>query len=377
VSELFLSLLIPTVPGRADRLAAVLSRLSLSQSIFPDHSFEVVIIDGGDDGAVLSLCKRMSDFLRIKYIYLPIKRFICAGYPRNVGLRVCEGRVIGMLDIDHWPSEFVTYGMLTPFIHDDDFAFCLPQQPKTTIREYLESGKNKVGLCDNFSVDFVPKGIGIINRGYVLDSSKSSLCQGSNPSAITQAEVHPMALKINQALLNPDHSDWRILDVYKQTQIPPPGVNNTLWTWAVRREHVIALNGYDEKYCQNWAYSREDDDWRERLLALGLKFYDLQNKNFCAIHLHHAASQRNLPQNNWNRKYFQQTCQPVKTIARNHSWDWGKLPQYGYSIIDEKIRDKNDHEEWIRCCVPDMPCYDSQWLDMDHMMKELEVYKNA
>jgi len=335
-----LSILIPVAPNREKRLAAVLSRLQLNSIRFPDHTFEVVVVDGGATDKTQELCITFAKHIKLKYIYCPISRFICAAYPRNLGLRVCEGEIIGMIDIDHWPSENIVYGMLAPFINDDEFRFIF---------------EDKNGKIKDWDKQIVAP-IDIINRGYVIDSSKSKRYRDKI-----------VLEKLNDHLLI-DGLGYEILDAYREAQIKPPGTNSTLWSWAIKRQHAVLLNGYDEIYCRKFAYSREDDDWRQRLLAQGLQFFDGQHEKFCAIHLWHPAACRKNASNEINKEYFRNVCgqgiqniigakKQCKNIVRNKKHNWGKLLKYSFSIINSVAREIVDHEKWIEENVSDMPSY--------------------
>lgn len=294
----FLSIIIPAIPGRISRLKAIISRLNLSASLAPHIPFELVIADGGSQDETKELVQKAAEFMPIKYIYLPIGDFINAAYPRNVAIRICEGEVIGHLDIDHWPGENIIEGMSTPF---------------------LQLGLDK-----------------IINRGYVIDSSKSQYEKGD----------HEFSEFFNKPMLSSEWMNKCILGIYEYAKIPPPGVNNTLWIWAVKRKYILSMNAYDENYCR--AYCREDDDFRERLLAQCLSFYDGQNKKFCSIHLWHKAIWRSTIDTGYNKKYFLETCCPVKEIIRNKNKEWGKMLEYSFSIIGGVSRNPLDHEKYIR-----------------------------
>lgn len=302
-----LSIIIPAIPGRHERLRAILSRLSLSAMRSNGLPIEVIVVDGGSVDQTKELCAIMAPIINLKYIYLPINGFINAAYPRNVGIRAAEGQILAQLDIDHWPGENIINGMVQPFI---------------------ELNLQK-----------------IINRGYVIDSSESEYCKQNGVA---------FAEKINEPILSDACSAKKILDIYQYFKIPAPGINKTLWIWAVRREPIIGMNAYDEHYIG--AYCREDDDFRERLLAQGLPFYDGQNQNFCGIHLWHPASWRVGMDVETNKKYFLSTL-PVRVIKRNEGKKWGRMIPGSYSIMSKTVRMPADHERWIAENISDVVAY--------------------
>lgn len=304
-----LSILVPAIPGRMQRLKILIARCSMSVQMY-NHKYEneplkredveFVIVDGGSQDVTKKMCLSFNLAHIMKYIYVPINGFVNAGYPRNIGLRVCQGDVVGHLDIDHYPSENIVEGMLRPFIE---------------------------GTIDRH-----------INRGYVIDSSKSPHGHGS------MGKNEPWLRKVNSTILNQANRRCSIESVYREMEIPPPGKNNTLWIWAAKNEYIRTLNGYDEQYCR--MYVREDDDWRERMLANGMPFYDGSNQEFCGIHLWHPAAWRNCS-NEWNKNYFKRMCQPVREISRNGGREWGKMLEGSFSVMDSEYREPEAHEMWI------------------------------
>lgn len=366
-----LSLIVPVAPGREARLRSLLSRLTLNKRLFPDHTFEVIVCDGGSSDNTSGLCETIAQLIPLKYIYVPIKRFVNPAYPRNIMMRVAEGKVIGMLDVDHWPSEHLIYGMLNPFV--DDSKFNIVQITKAGDRKLplKEAFQENPSLVFGQCIEGVQN---VINRGYVVDSSRSSI--GVDPQ------------KVVDELLMQQNAGLQIHNVFHHGAIPH-GINNTLWVWSALRQPVMALNGYDEIYCRKFSHAREDDDWRERLKAqiTGLKnfvpthgFFDGQNFNFCAIHLWHDNSWTGIEEaGNLNKMYYSSVCQPVKEIVRNKDWQWGKLMEYSFSIIDGVSREPKQHEQWIAENIHDVPNYvdDPQWKDIDGFIQELESYIGA
>jgi len=356
MSKPLLSVIVPCAPGRKERVAAILSRLTLNKAVFPDHTFEVLIADGGSTDDTIDLCRTLAQYINLKYVYLPIGRFINAAYPRNVLLRMCEGQIIAMIDIDHFPGENIVFGMLNPFIDDSNF--------KVIINKDIGTVENRLEYLNGQVTKNKPSNI--INRGYVVDSSKSSLCA---------CMFDPKAEIINKSIISMANIGNKILHTYSHFKIPH-GINNTLWTWAVKRENVLNMGAYDEIYVRGFRYRCEDDSIRERFLAQGLRFYDGQNKNFCSIHLYHPAECRSNPLNEDNKRYFDKIECPVKQIDRNINFKWGKLLKDSFSIINGETRNTMEHEKWILENVKDAPSYvdDFEWSSIDNFMKNLEDY---
>jgi glycosyltransferase involved in cell wall biosynthesis len=340
-----LTLLVPAIPGRYKRLKAILERVSMSIGLYNEkyeeklkpQDVEFVIVDGGSDD-YQDLCAQYMSRCVVKYVYVPLKRFVCAAYPRNVGLRLCQGKVILHLDIDHFPSQNIVEGALRPFVD---------------------------GAIDRY-----------INRGFVIDTSKSPHGKGPNV---------PWLNEFNERVLSPNWMYKPIEDVYRAGEVPPPGRNNTLWIWAAKREYLDMLNGYDEIFCRQFSYSREDDSWRQRMLANGMPLYDGAHKLFCAIHLWHTAAQRTLASNALNRAHYNLTCgqgimdvsyaKQFTVLYRNKDWEWGKLVAGSFSIIDGIKLEPSEHESWINWNTEKQAYRDNPtWESVDHFMAALEEY---
>ena len=335
-----LSVLVPAIPGRLPRLRAIIRRVSRSAKSFGllENEVEIVIVDGGEGPAAEALLSEAFGLCRVKYVYLPIGGFVCAAYPRNVGLRVCEGDVIGHLDVDHFPSENIVEGMLRPFIE---------------------------GLA-----------VKDINRGYVIDSSKSPLGAGPNVWWLES---------INRQVLGA-HVDIPIGELYSQAKIPPPGINNTLWIWSAKQKYLRDLNGYEELFCRRGVYGREEDDWRQRMLANGMPLWDGANKQFCAIHLWHPAAHRVQASNELNRDLFtklhgigEMNVDQAKirsVVAANQGWEWGKLLKGSFSVIGGIVRNEEEHERWVSGHTEHQP-YLSTWSGMEEFYEKLEERANV
>jgi len=286
------SIVIPIIPGRTDRINAMLSRLTISLSRSPEIKTEVIVVDGGSTDHLQQMCEKYAEYIDLKYIYLPIGGFINAAYPRNVGFRVATGEVICMLDADYWPSENLIEGIWEPYKNGD---------------------RN------------------VINNGYVIDSSKG------------KADKEGFA----GAMLDMQNFDKEILGMFEYAGIPAPSEgDNHIWLWAAPRKNIIEMGGYDEKFV--CGYSREDDSFFYRLMKSGLKRYKKSRDNFCCIHIWHPASQRNDAMNALNREYYQKMGGANPTpVTRNDGDQWGKLIKNSFSTIGGKTRDVEGHEEWV------------------------------
>ncbi len=327
--------MIPVSPGEHERLAVVLSRLTLNKSLFPDHTFEVIICDSGDSGLNREICDTLSKAIPIKYIYVPVGKSISHVYARNVMLRVAEADIIGTINVDHWPSEHLIYGMLNPFIEDSDFRF----------EEYWEGKLFTSKIKDVYETklfgQYIEGTIDVLNRGYVVSTKESKL------------NLDPE--KLPSELVMQQYAGVKIHDIFKEAQIPH-GKNNNLQAWAIRREHVVALNGYDEECCLS-----NNDNWHERLQAKA-DLFDGQNFNFCAI--------------NMDDKPCVQSDKKVFFLMANALWPWGRLLEYSFSVINGVYRESEDHEKWIRNTCMDMPNYveSPHWNDIDQLIKELKIH---
>lgn len=304
----FLSIIVPTVPGRTNRVKTMLSRLTLSQKRCPEIPVEIIVIDGGSIDDLQEICRTIAQYIPLKYIYVPINEFINAGYPRNIGFRVAEGDIFTMLDADYWPSENFIKGATNPFV---------VRQNEQLVS--LDGSRN------------------IVNNGYVIDSSKSSYCS-TNGKQFAEA--------INEPLLNQTNAGKVILDVFDKTKIPMPKPPSHIWLWSAPRKNIVKMNGYDEKFVSG--YSREDDSFFYRLMKSGLCRHRNEYNEFCCIHLWHPASQRSDKKNMLNETYYSKmgTNNPI-SIKRNESHEWGKLVKGSFSIINDVTREPVEHEQWI------------------------------
>ncbi len=320
-----LSIVVPAVPGRLDRLKCVCSRLSLNMYRHPDIPIEIIIVDGSEHGEYRSLHDAANAYLPLKYVCLPIGKFINAGYPRNVGFRLAEGRILTQVDIDWYLGEDFIAGAMEPFM----------------------------------------KGINALNNGYMIDTNTSKMQETYGPDYLEA---------LNDLLLDQKRGmDKEILGVFHAAKIPSPKRPESIWLWAAPRQAFFALGGYDEKYCRRWAYTREDCDMFWRFVAAGLKRYGEAFNTFCGMHLWHSAGQRSNEQNQMNKDYYNKMNKDdkgnivIKEKVRNVGHQWGKLLRFSYTIIENRIRDFYETELWIQQNNEDVPCYMEKepWQNID------------
>jgi hypothetical protein len=309
------------VGGRTERVKAILSRYSLSIHQHPEIPAELIIVDGSMTAEYREVCEKAAAYMPLKYISLPIGKFINAGYPRNVGLRCAEGKIVAGIDIDYWIGEHFIYGATRPY----------------------------------------KEGRRVLNQGYVIDSSKSNV-----PGAVQAVE---------KALLNQVNMGKIILEVYKWAGIPSPRPWDKVWLWAAPYKEWASMRGYDEVYCRQFAYTREDDDnfWR---LAAQLPVYNTEHETFCAIHLWHPAAQRNSGVNQLNKDYYKRLGkEKPESVKRNVGWQWGKMLKHSFAIIQGEILTTEDYEDFIADKSDWIEPYaDTEWKDIDEFMAALESY---
>jgi glycosyltransferase involved in cell wall biosynthesis len=319
-----LSIIIPVGPGKHKRLVSFLSRLTLNQAKHPDYKFEVIVVDGGDSAPTKELCGRMANFLSLKYVYIPIKQWISKAYPINVGLRISEGKVIAPISVDYWIGESIVPGILKPFING------WPTEPKSASL--------------------------IINAGTTFKSNSSELTNGN---------TEKMGQLVDRILVN---TDWCIEDLCQKAKLHK-NRNISPDIFAVERENLLPLNGYDEIYCLG--YSGETKDLLCRLDSLTYVKYP----NFQAIHLWHEDG-LSLP-TIIDDDYFTDQCCPFGNIQtkRNIKHEWGKLLQYSFSVINGEVLTGEQHEKWIAQNIPDMPSYQDSWIDIESFIRFLKKYR--
>ena len=307
-----ISIVVPTIPGRTERINAMLSRLSIAISRQPDIPTEIIIVDGGSTDELENICKKYGEYLDIKYVYLPIGKFVNAAYPRNVGFRLAKGEIISMLDADYWPSEDLISGIFEP---------------------YADGSRD------------------VINNGYVIDTSKG--------------KVKPDQ-EVADALLHMNNWDKQILGIYDYLELKRPHEeDNHIWLWAAPKKNILQMGGYDEKFV--CGYSREDDSFFYRLMKSGLKRHKKSRSEFCCLHLWHPASQRNDSLNALNRKYYEQMGGNNPTpIERNTDHEWGKFIKDSFTYINGNVRDAIETEEWISDNTA-APAYEDVWEDIEDL----------
>lgn len=325
-----LSIVVPCCGGRPKRVEAIISRLSLNKQMHPDIEFELIVVDGSSTAEYKEMAEYCARFFPIKYISIPIGRFINAGYPRNCGLRFAEGDVFAGIDIDYWLSENYVRGVMRPF---------------------LEGRK-------------------VLNQGYVIDSNKTKNINVSPHSD----EGKRLVSKINDLILSDKAAGAEIWDVYRKTGIPTPRPWNKVWIWAAPAENCIKMRGYDEIFCRKFAYCLEDDDWFYRLKKQ-LPVENNHHEDFCAIHLWHYGGQRNQNVNNLNRQYYKRIDgQNPKNIIRNVCHPYGRLLKYSFVSIDGHRMNTEDAEKWLADRGKISYKDDPEWPSLDAFMQGLEEH---
>lgn len=361
-----LSIVIPASQGRYSELYIILRRLMLSASKFPNHEFEVVCVVGGDFNLYSKLPTLTKNYFSLKLICIPNTDFVNPAYPRNVAIRFCNGKIIGMMDVDHWPGENIVYGMTNPFIHDADYTVCWRDESGYKCEKIVSAIEF---FPQTLNYQFVHGSYNVLNRGYVIDSSNSGLDLDRR--------------FISEFIKSPLNATSHILDVYERLKIPH-GVNNTLWTWSTLRSNLLAINGYDECYCVSNAYGREDDDLRERLKRQieGYKeilpktgFFDDQNMNFCSIHLWHEQRARSQDERSLNVDYFKKANSPVISKGRNSGHNWGKLIKGSKGILDDTEYQNLFLEEWIANNIKDSVYYNDLYDCKEELQKSVHNLK--
>jgi len=106
-----LSVIIPVINNAEPYLAALLSRLNLNQVRYKDIKFEIIVVDRGCTDNCRELCATMSHYIPLKYVYIPHIK-VSLNYLLGMGIRIGQGKIIGQLHVNHWPSENVVKIML-------------------------------------------------------------------------------------------------------------------------------------------------------------------------------------------------------------------------------------------------------------------------
>ncbi|MCK5610057.1 glycosyltransferase family 2 protein [Candidatus Pacearchaeota archaeon] len=306
-----LSICVPVVPNRTERIKTMISRLSLNKKLHPEIPFELIIVDGGATDDLKEICMAARAHLNLKYVFLPLYEFVNPAYPRNVGFRIAEGEIFTMLDADYWVGEHFVAGAVAPF---------------------LRSGKRDM-----------------INNGYVLDTSEN------NRGGVSAAK------QINEALLDPQNLKKTILSLYDICQIPKPKEPRHIWLWAAPRAKFVEIRGYDEQYCKGWG--REDDDIFYRFNAAGLIRERSDFNEFCCLHLWHKQSRTVAT----NHTYYKSVSDPVTEPVRNQGRCWGRMLRGGYVNIKGRVYNAAEMEAWIAQNLPDLNSYqdDPEWVTLD------------
>lgn len=183
-----LSIMIPVAPGNEARLRSLLSRITLAEKITPEYDFEVIVCDGGSSDDTKSLCEFVSDFIPLKYIYVPIYKHINPSYPINIMTRVAEGQYLCYMSVDYYPSEY-----------------------------FLK-------VIDNLQLSEHAIAFGQIYR---------------------RAQVDPNNEKLPAQLLDQKNAGLKFVDIVEETQMfPDDDFNSPMW--AATRQLILGLDGFYE-----------------------------------------------------------------------------------------------------------------------------------
>lgn len=316
-----LSLIVPVLPGQEKMLTAILSRLTLNKRLFPDHTFEVIVVDNCTVEGIQDLCSHMREYYPIKYIYLPCASSLSHSY--NIGLRVAQGQVVGTIDCDCWISENFIYGMLNPLIDDSNFRITEISERKDKEHVLSEVVKNAPEFINNQYVDGAKY---CTNRGCLFESAKSP---------------HPPEI-LKPQLVHHDAMGLQILSIIEEAEIPRRQEYSRIWATLMdtglncseAEPYPIAPIVTDGDFCE-------------------------QDKNFCAIDL-------------CDLKH------PSNKVDEPEGWEWGKLFEYSFSVINGELRDCAEHEEWVRDNFSFVPEYtkNKPFSDIEQYYKELKNEAN-
>jgi glycosyltransferase involved in cell wall biosynthesis len=299
-----LSIITPAAPNRYERIESMLERLVYNKTRNPHINFEYIIVDDSLTRQYMSLALSFNQNFPIKYISLPlVDQYPNPAYMRNVGFRVAEGKVLTMLDADHWVHEDFVAGVLEPFQKRD-----------------------------------------VLNTGFMLDTSKGSICPIEICSATKVDLSNPFIVKVikaNNKLIEDSHN-LSFKSAMKLTGMNGPVACNRVWLAAYPRKIVFGINGYDEKYCMG--YSREDDDLYYRI-ATKVPVYNASFKQFAGVHLWHPQTERDNSRNQFNKSYYNHV--KPRASVRNQNHEWGKFVQGAFSIIGGISHEFVEHETWI------------------------------
>jgi glycosyltransferase involved in cell wall biosynthesis len=230
------SLVIPTYNSRALLEGCLLS--INHQVLTAGHSFEVVLVDDGSADGTGEMVAKLDLAYDLRYLFKPRTAQSCRSAARNLGIERASGEVIVMADGDQ---------VLAPGFIDEHLR-CHDQHRDLVVigfRTYLGEGLvDAQALAQGFSLKALPGIADIDERQKVL--------------AVLSENLNNLA------------TCWHFLY----------GCNA-----SVRREHLIAVGGFDEAI-KRWSF--EDVELGFRLKARGLTF--VYNRYSVVYHQFHPES---------------------------------------------------------------------------------------
>lgn len=327
-----LSIVVPVEKNKCKFLKCLFSRLSLNKALYPDHTFEIIIVDAGSTDETRALCDMISNYMNLKYIYIPVTsktNLYIEPYLFNVGLRICQGEFVSLVKPQEWISENFIYGALNPLIDDSNFSYVfLNEQDKKEKIKNLD----KKHLFQEYTEDVYD----VINTALVTKSEKTPLLD--NPTALS-----------SQLLLD-ETLNYQILDVIDQAKLPTD--KSGLDLWVTKTNRIVELGADNEAYC---FYGKEHNRWEEKF-----KDFEIINdypSTFCTIRLYDESPS---------------IFSKESIVSQNNLWSWGKLVEYSYSIINGKSMIVEEHEKWIKDNIKNVPYYSGDSLSFDNHIEELQ-----
>jgi GT2 family glycosyltransferase len=217
-STLRISVVIPSYNAR-QKLETLLLALG-QQRLGPEHSFEVVVVDDGSSDGTEAMVSNLDHDFDLRYIFKPRTASSGRAAARNTGIAAAEGALVVMVDADQVvPPRFLAEHARYHERHDALVVL----GPRDDL--------------DKRSVELAARGIG-------LDSL----------TGVGNGDMRESALAVLGHNLNSLATCWHFLFSCNV---------------SVRREHLMAVGGFDEGFT---GWGLEDSELGYRLRRHGLAF---------------------------------------------------------------------------------------------------------